>query len=882
MPSTALRRRDRKAGAAAGGADPGRLTPTSALAGAGERLAALPGSWLLVVGAVVWNLISLRAETWAVSYLDDSSLHEQMVRFATTQLRAGHLPLTSWFPFLGEGSPHFLHYQSLPAMLTGAAGLVTGSNAAFRWSLYLLWCLWPISVYLAARLFGFRKWPSALAAAMAPFLMSPIGVGYEQKAYIWVGYGVWAQLWASWTLPLAWGFSWRAIRGEGRLLVAVVFVALTTALHFETGYLAFLPLLLWPFVARAELRRRIARAATIAGGSLLACGWVIVPLIDQRPWAATNELLHATPLVNGYGAGKMLSWLVTGRLLDSGRFPIVTLLAAVGLAVAIDSWRREEAYRALVLVFIGCLLLTFGRTTFGFLIDLIPGNRDLFFRRFIAGVHLAALLFAGVGAAWAGALAWDVLRRIARRVSGRPPGGPPSAWGVAALACVAIVAVLAPAWSQLHTLDVHNAQAISDQRRADATQGADIDRLAVVVRRRSDGRVYAGSPSNWGRSLTVGAVPVFKYLESQDVDEVGYTLRTASLMTDPEFYFNDRSPSNYVIFGIRYLILANGQRPPVTARRLQTAGQYTLWRTLVGGYTQAGRMSGAIRADRTNIGYRTQWFLHSPLAASGVFPAVQFEPGPPLPASADTAPTPPVGTVLSQQVVLSDGRATTRVRMRAPGIAVLSASFDPGWRATVDGKPVPTRMVAPAIVAADAPGGAHTVTFHYVGYAGYAVLFVLCVVTLVGLAVLDRRRRRGGGVPGPVIAGGAAAVLVIVLLAGCNSGAAGSGGPGTATGAGGSLGMGATGATGAGSSGSSGSTGSTGNSGSTGTSGSMGGTGSMGTSGSMGGSGSTGSAGSAGAENTGSGGRTGNTGSGGSTGNTGSGGSTGSVGSTGN
>ena len=40
-----------------------------------------------------------------------------MVRFATAQLRAGHLPLTSWFPYLGLGSPQFLHYQSLPAML---------------------------------------------------------------------------------------------------------------------------------------------------------------------------------------------------------------------------------------------------------------------------------------------------------------------------------------------------------------------------------------------------------------------------------------------------------------------------------------------------------------------------------------------------------------------------------------------------------------------------------------------------------------------------------------------------------------------------------------------------------------------------------------------
>src|SRR5579872_593681 len=93
---------------------------------------------LLVAAAVGWNLVSLRALTVGVSYLNDSSLHEQMVRFATAQLRAGHLPLTSWFPFLGEGSPQFLHYQSLPAILAGLAGLAVGPDAAFRWSLYLL------------------------------------------------------------------------------------------------------------------------------------------------------------------------------------------------------------------------------------------------------------------------------------------------------------------------------------------------------------------------------------------------------------------------------------------------------------------------------------------------------------------------------------------------------------------------------------------------------------------------------------------------------------------------------------------------------------------------------------------------------------------------
>jgi hypothetical protein len=56
---------------------------------------------------------------------------------------------------------------------------------------------------------------------MSPFVASKTGIGYEQNAYVWIGYGVWTQLWASLTLPLAWGFSWRAIRVGGSCSITV-------------------------------------------------------------------------------------------------------------------------------------------------------------------------------------------------------------------------------------------------------------------------------------------------------------------------------------------------------------------------------------------------------------------------------------------------------------------------------------------------------------------------------------------------------------------------------------------------------------------------------------------------------------------------------------
>jgi Bacterial membrane protein YfhO len=685
--------------------------------------------WLLVAAAVAWNLASLRAETLSVAYLDDSSLHEQMVRFATAQLRAGHLPLTSWFPYLGLGSPQFLHYQSLPGIVAGAIGLVIGPSAAFRWTLYLLLSLWPVSVYAGARLLGVGRGAAAASAAMAPFPSSVIGIGYEQHAYVWSGFGVWTQLWASVTLPLAWGFSWRWIRDGRHALAAVTLSALTIALHFETGYLALIPLLLWPFVADGPLAGRSRRAAIALAGALLASAWVIVPLLDQRAWAAQNEVLRNTPPANGYGAGRVLGWLVSGQLLDHGRLPVVTAFAALGLVLAIRR-RRDADARALLVALVICLLLSFGRATFGSLVALIPGSGDIFFRRFMMGVQLAALLLAGVGGAWVGRLLWERVPASARR---------PSVLGIVAL--TAAVIVLAPAWIEFGRYDRRNASAIAAQRRADATQGAELGRLLARIRRNAGGRVYAGEPTNWGASFTVGAVPVFKYLESQDIDEVGYTLRTASLMTDPEYFFDDTDPSDYVLFGIRYLIVPAGYEPPVRATFTARTGPYALWTLPGGGYVHTATITGTLPADRADVGVRSIALLHSPLAQHGQELRVLWSRGRPKPLPLATATRPP-GTLLTTRTRLAAGLLDATVRMRRPGVTVLSASYDPGWTATVDGRPAPTVIVAPALVAARVPAGTHRVAFRYRGYRDYPLLFAVCAVTLLTLLGYERARLR--------------------------------------------------------------------------------------------------------------------------------------------
>ena len=726
-------------GSPAAAPPPDRATPET-------RSAARFGPWILVALSLAWGLWELRPELRAVPYLDDSSLHEQMVRAAATRISEGHLPLTSWFPFLGLGSPQFLHYQSLPSMLTGLIGTAVDPDTVFRWSLYLLLALWPLAVYWSGRLFGLSRWTAASAAAVAPFLASAAGIGYETKAYVWIGYGVWTQLWASWTLPLAWGFTYRALSTLRGAFFAVLFIMLTVALHYETGYLAFVPLVVWPFIVPSDLWRRIGRAAVLGAAALLASAWVIVPLLQQSHWAARNQVLEGTGLENGYGAGQMLSWLFTGHLYDDGRWPVVTILVAVGIGFCVWRWRSFTAGRAVVLIWLVTLVMSFGRTTFGSLYDILPGSSDIFIRRFEMGVQLSGLLLAGIGLVFLGR---SVLQGVAallpedrRRWVTRPAGR----GIVAGLCIVALIVVLAPAWRDLDTYDSHNATNIGLQAQADAQQDPQIDRLLAYVRAHPKGRVYAGSPTNWGQNFTVGAVPVFKYLESKDIDEVGYTLRTASLMTDPEYFFDETNPGDYPLFGIGYLITPADMAAPVPADKVGCSGNYCLWALPDAGYIHVYDTTGVLTATRADVGSQSTTLLESPLLEDQRDLTVAFN------GQAASTPTAPdasalegkPGHVVVEHADLQNGTARAVVKTNRRATVVLSASYDPGWHATVNGHPAPTVMVAPALVGVVVGRGVHTVTFTYGGYGSYVPLFVLALAVLVVLAfapVVWRRAR---------------------------------------------------------------------------------------------------------------------------------------------
>ena len=702
------------------------------------------GPYGLVALVCTFDLWVLRAQRIPTPNLNDGSVHAAMARWAERRISSGHLPLDGWFPYLQLGSSQFHHYQSFPHIMTGLLGVPFGTDRVFYWVLYLLLALWPVSVYLGARMLGWGRWTSALAAAVSPLVVSQPSLGYEWNSYVWQGSGVWAQLWGMWFLPLAVGSTARAIQGRGSVVLAAVFVSLTVVSHFQQGYLALLMVVVFAFLAFRNLPGRLLRGAAVFVGGLSLSAWLLVLLVTDERWSPVNEFTAHTFYADSFGARKILGWLFTGQIFDNGRFPVISLLVAVGALVCLVLARRDERARAVLALFVVSLLLFFGRPTLGPVLKLLPGTEDMFLRRYIMGVHLAGIFMAGVGLSWMGRVALGAARRFVPRL--RP---------AAALAVLvgALVGLLAPAWVERVDYEALGATWMARQRQVDTTDGT---ALQVLVRKAEDlggGRIYAGLRSNWGADYRIGFVPVYAWLLDHDADGVGFTLRTKSLTANVEPYFSETNPQDYPLFGIRYILMPRDRQPPIAdAKLIGRSGRHTLWRVPMPGLVRVVDTVGPpIVADRTNLGAKTSSFLRSMLLSEGLYPTIAFGG---LPAAPPTAPSQrphdhPPGRVLRETDDLPDGSVSATVQANRPSVALLAGSFDPRWTVKVDGRAVRAQMIAPSLVGAPLTPGRHAVAFQYRPYPRYWELLLLGGLTLAALIMVPRLCRRRREAPAP-------------------------------------------------------------------------------------------------------------------------------------
>ena len=673
---------------------------------------------LLVAGIVLWGAWFERASMANVAYFNDGVLHEQMVRSATAALKSGHLPFTQWYPLLNLGSPLFIHYQGLGATLVGLWGLLLGPNVAFRLSLYLLFALWPIAIYVAGRVWGFSRWVAAVAAAVSPLLMSYVNIGYEGKAYEWWGYGVWAQLIASWALPFAWAYTWRALR-EGRdFWKAGLCIALTCSLHFETGYSAFIALLIFPLVAGVPVVESLRRMMRIGAVALASVSWVLVPLLLSSKWSAINVQQVHSNWARGYGARQDLAWLIRGMYFDFGRPPVLTVMVAIGMLIGLWSWRRQPLMRSVIVLFVFVFMLSWGPTTWHGLLNVIPGHTDIFFRRFQSAVDLAAIYLIGAGTvATAGLIASFSRYRAMRWFAGARVKL--ATYGIAALV---VVGIALPGSIAFQSRNSRNVALQAQDQVADTSL---INPIISYITRNGGGRVYAGAPWNWGRKFYFGVGPMYMYLADRDIPQVSTTGWAPSPMEEPQADFNESNLSDYEIFGVRYILLPSSRKPSVPATLVVSSGPYRLWVLPHVGYFSVVNIEGYVDANKWTIGPQSMYALQTKYFAEHIALALNYGSATDAVKLPSHQPDHTPGVITNRVVDLAAGQASATVRMSEPGSVVLSASIDPGWQVFVDGAPAPLQNVAPGLVSVALGAGIHHVEFRFQGFRWYLPLWLL-------------------------------------------------------------------------------------------------------------------------------------------------------------
>jgi hypothetical protein len=546
----------------------------------------------------------------------------------------------------------------------------------------------------ALRRLGFARAPATFGAVAVPLISAPGLFGFELNSYVFGGSGLYTQIWGMWLFPLAvaWVTAY-ALEGKGLAIAASLFAALVVS-NTLYGYMAVLTMAaLLCLPAGTPLLGRSYRAAAVFAASGIAVAYFVVPLLLNGEWL-NQSIWIEREMVDSYGHRWVLWRLINGELLDAGRWPVLTLLLAIGLARAMT--RREAVDRIALTLFVMWVALFFGRPTWGALFRLLPMDADLHLHRFIGGVHFGAVALVGIGAD----AIWQAVRVRWR----------------AAAATAALVIFLLPAFRERAQylrwsggLVTRNAQAVSDA-------ASDIDRLLQTVRSAMadrPGRVYAGLPGSWGGRFTVGDIPLYSLFSFHGVDTLGYAYHVLSFGGDVQYHFDDQNPLHYDLFNVAMVVA-----PPA--------------------WSAPPFLQPVARTPRWHV-YRAP--------GSGYF-AVTTDPPVGVPARADAYPmlrqslesfrgfAPSTVTGIGAQGM--DGYGAT-ITTAQPGHAVFKMNFHPGWKARVDGRDEIAVPIGPLFVGVPIPAGTHEVALVYHAPAYKSWLLAAGALVLLSIAVKRRQ-----------------------------------------------------------------------------------------------------------------------------------------------
>jgi 6-pyruvoyl-tetrahydropterin synthase related domain len=723
-----------------------RESPSQVATASHDRVLA----WLLLIIALTFNLYQLYPEVATrTPMLNDGAMHLLNVARVVVAVVAGQDPTDPWLATIAQGFPLFHYYQHLaylpPAALYLVLFFLFGQTPpladVYSWINYLLLSIFPLSIYWSARRFGLDRLLAALAGLVASLVATDGLYGLDFVSYVWRGFGLYTQLWGMILLPMGLAQGYAVLRDGRGYLWAVFLLSATLLSHLVFGYIAVASLFLLAVVgavrqsanksAGEEVLHRTGRLAGLLGLLVLVSSYFVVPFLADS--AYMNRGVWELPQkYDSYGHEWVLGTLFRGNLFDFGRFPSLSLLAAVGLLVCVRKW-HEARYRVPLALSVLWLLLYFGRPTWGVLLNLLPMSHDLHLHRLIAGVHLGGIYLIGIGLGvpWR----WAVDRRHARYLV--------AAVGVTAL-------LLLPVYRERAAFLGDNARWMRESRDANAVEQGDVNALLDTLRALPPGRVYAGLAATWGKDYRVGAVPVYALLQRAGLDMLGYLYHGLSLNADIQVLFDERRAEQYNLFNVRYVVAPTERAFPDFVKPVRDFGRHRLYQVDTSGYFDL------VGSDLTLLGSKDDFFPaasrwlasdeprvkdHPVLRFGGAtadfrqsFPLAQADALIPR----DVLPAEPArGQVVSETV--ANNMYLAQVNVERDSTLLLKTTYHPNWHAYVDGAESNTVMLMPSYLGVPLGAGAHSVRLEYRPQPLRGLLMFVGLLTLMLTGLVEWR-----------------------------------------------------------------------------------------------------------------------------------------------
>ncbi len=680
--------------------------------------------------------------------------------------------------------------------------------AYYHFVIYLLLSLFPLTVFLSLRLIRLPWLIAGFGALIASHISTDGLYGLDPPSFLWRGYGLTSQLFAMIPLPLAIAYSWRYLtensKHEARnpkqilnsnvqnsnafrisnfefrispgLAPAVLALVATTSGHLGMGIIALLSLI--PMALAKPSTENIKKLMLLGGATVFILSYWIIPVllfdnyhnisVWDPPWK-----------FNSYGAKEVMTRLFNGDLFDFGRLPILTVLVIVGAIASL--WPKKytshqaatatmpisknvlrqtstetsfvtDARSSFAFLFLFFLLLYFGRTTWGGLIDMIPGMKEFHLSRFIVGLHAAGLFLIPIGF-------WETTKFISRfkhRLTVFPSY------------CLLFLLIIVPTYQQTIRYNELNDTLILQANANYAKAKPDAELLISELKTRiahNPGRVFAGRGGGWGKDFRVAETPYNIFLSTYGIPTVLWLPQTWSPNSDVEQYFSEDNLSTYSLFGVRYVVAPPTAKPQPFWKLVKETTSWKLYEIPSTEYFTTGVRPAIVATDKrsyTNV--IRLWIQSDKFHQTGLYPELTFDKEYPkktgLPnfkmldevtyivpdeTTHNVFREPPVyianssvrPAILSQSV---DSNMMFKAKIRVPKdctecIVILKQSSNPNWRVTIDGKNADHFNIFPVFVGVTVPEGDHDLIFSYepsglkIGLllfsGGIAILFVM-------------------------------------------------------------------------------------------------------------------------------------------------------------